>query len=163
MCPINQAKTDHRYMFEARNTSPVYYSPIQLLRPPGLCSAVWLIFTKLTPSCCLSTIIDVEPGTSKVRCGTSSRGLVTIVGVLAIGLRKLLKLLSGHGLSGDSVSFHIGVDTDELGTGRKASAYHSYQTLRGSVSRHSETVSSASAGRYNGSCNIRDQPWLESK
>ena len=125
------------------------YSPIQLLRPPGLCSAVWLILTRLTPSLVLSTMDDIEeadPGTSSVRCGTSSNGLVTIVGVEtdAVGLRK--KLLSAEGVEGDSVSRLIGEDTEELGTGRKASAYHSYQTFRVSVSLQSETVSSQSAG-----------------
>ena len=95
--------------------------------------------------------IDVDPGTSSVRCGTSSRGLVTIVGVevVAVGLRK--KLLSADGVAGDSVSRQTGEDTEELGTGRNASAYHSYHTFRVSVSLQSETVSSQSAGTYNGS------------
>ena len=66
------------------------------------------------------------------------------MGVLADGLRKLL---SGEGLIGDSESFQMGDDTEELGTGRNASAYHSYHILRASVSRQSDTVSSASAGR----------------
>ena len=86
----------------------------------------------------------MAPGTSSVRCGTSSRGLVTIVGVEATGLRKLL---SGDGAIGERVSRQIGDDTDDVGTGRNASAYHSYQTLRASVSRQTDTVSSASAGR----------------
>ena len=51
-----QIKTVRDYLrlwihaFQLRDTAPAHQSPIQLLRPPGLCSAVWLIFTKLTPS-----------------------------------------------------------------------------------------------------------------
>lgn len=82
-------------------------------------------------------------------CGTSSSGLDTKVGVETTGLRKLL--CSADGLIGDNVSRQIGECTEELGTGRNASAYHSYHTLRTSVNRHSDTVSSESAGRYKGS------------
>lgn len=83
-------------------------------------------------------------------CGTSSSGLDTKVGVETTGLRKLV--CSADGLIGDNVSRQIGECTEELGTGRNASAYHSYHTLRTSVSRHSDTVNSESAGRYKGSC-----------
>ena len=153
-----QIKTVRDYLrlwihaFQLRDTAPAHQSPIQLLRPPGLCSAVWLIFTKLTPSLArpsyIDAAIDIGPGTSSVRCGTSNSGLVAIVGVDTAepGLRNALLLLSGEGDSGESASRHTGDDTDELGTGRNASAYHSYHTLRVSVSRHSETVSSQSAG-----------------
>ena len=90
-------------------------------------------------------------GTCNVSWGTSSNGLIACTGVVGTGLRKLL---SGDVAIGESASFHMGDDTEELGTGRNASANHSYHTLRVSVKRQSETVSSASAGRYSGSCDV---------
>ena len=139
---------------DIQHLDPTYHSPIQLLLPPALCSAVWLIFTRLTPSLSLSSAIPKDPlltGTCNVSWGISNNGLAACIGVVGAALKKVL---SGDMLIGESVSFQMGDDTDELGTGRNASANHSYHTLRVSVNRQSETVSSASAGRYSGSCGV---------
>ena len=113
-------------------------SPIQLLRPPGLCSDVCPILT--TP------VSTLEPSPTRFATSLESWSPVT---------RKGLSIASISGLGGtNGVDVAVtkepcpstlgkgptfGVSAGGRSTGRNDSAYHSYHTCRWSVRRHKET------------------------
>jgi hypothetical protein len=122
-----------------------YQRPIQLLLPPGLCNPVCPIFT-----------IDVAPGRSWSPDVLILGGEGGISMASTTGLNALLQdaLADRSDSEGDGLLIAIEPRRDGAkgtssarGTGRKASADHSYQTCRVLVSRHRDTVTSELFGR----------------
>lgn len=133
------------------------YSPIQLLRPDGLCSVVCPILILPSPS----------PPSSDVLNSTASRGV-------AVALLSALATLHSPNAGASSSGLGAGIADMGMGDmsplndappfedmpgdgmamadlGRNASANHSYHTFRLSVRRHRKTCSSELDGRYSGS------------
>jgi hypothetical protein len=143
---IGHCTTLYSFQCLYRTTTVMHYQrPIQLLLPPGLCSPVWPIFT-----------IDVAPGRSwspdvLILGGEGGMSMASTTGLNAL-LQDALADRSDS--EGDGLLIAIEPRRDGAkgtssarGTGRKASADHSYQTCRVLVSRHRDTVTSELFGR----------------
>lgn len=151
----------HRHYRYATLAPGTRYKPIQLLLPPGLCSAVCPIFT--TPSCGRTSSFPVS--TSKGNASTASTSGLDTDGdidtassfVAKDGGRREKRSTGVIAPDGDGDVVAVTTSATGACTGKNDSAHHSYHTCRLFVSRQIDTCSSELLGRYNGSCDGRPE------
>lgn len=121
-----------------------HHSPIQLLRPPGLCRAVCPIFT--TP--------EADLGGSLLALEVSERGVngnTSTASITGLGTATWVEADAKKDPSGPMMSSDWSDGNGALHTGRNDSAYHSYHTCRSFVWRQIDTCNSELLGKYRGS------------
>ena len=154
---------------------PHFYSPYQLLRPPGLCKLVCPIFTTPIPN--PGSLPAATENTVEGECRLSVLEFVgksPTASIIGLGAAMIIEgaetsapdplTRTGVGDAGEGGERcgrppppkcrrgeFDGVEGCVIETGRSDSAYHSYHTLWLLVSRHIDTCSSELLGRYSAS------------
>lgn len=116
--------------------------PIQLLRPPGLCSAVCPILT--TPQ---GDLISILPGRVSERGSATGKLNMSSASTIGLGTATSVDVLEEDGPSETAPSVACSTGNNAFATGRYDSAYHSYHTCRSFVRRHIDTCNSELLGR----------------
>lgn len=131
------------------------YSPIQLLRPLGLCNAVCP--TLINPNRASLSICSSRAGSNMIRDGDVTSDPRSSASANELGASEGVPESEGVPFEGGVLSWDRS-PTNAIaswGKGKNASACHSYQTWRSFVSLHIDTCSSQLLGKYKGSFETR--------